>query len=193
MREQGMEEVANPSEAFLAERMVNAPGSAIAVTMEGTRPLLVEVQALTSTTSFGNPRRTANGIDFNRLLLIVAVLSKRVGLRLGDQDVFANVIGGLRIDEPAADLAVAAAIASNVHDKPVAADLALVGEVGLSGELRAVSQLATRLKEAAKLGFQRCIVPKAIGRRSDASPGGLEVIQARSLHQALQIALTPPK
>lgn len=193
MREQGMEEVSNPSEAFLAERMINAPGSAIAVTMEGTRPLLVEVQALTSTTSFGNPRRTANGVDFNRLLLIVAVLSKRVGLRLGDQDVFANVIGGLRIDEPAADLAVAAAIASNVRDRPVAADLALVGEVGLSGELRAVSQLASRLKEAAKLGFQRCIVPKAIGRRSDISPGGLEVIQARSLHQALQIALTPPK
>jgi DNA repair protein RadA/Sms len=192
MRGQGLEEVSNPSEAFLAERMVNAPGSAIAVTMEGTRPLLIEVQALTSTTSFGHPRRTANGIDFNRLLLIVAVLSKRVGLPLGDQDVFANVIGGLRIDEPASDLAVAVAIASSVRDRPVGADLAFVGEVGLSGELRAVGQLEARLKEAAKLGFRRCIVPKAIRRKSDPLPEGLEIIQARSLHQALEIALVPP-
>lgn len=191
MRGQGLEEVSNPSEAFLAERMVNAPGSAIAVTMEGTRPLLIEVQALTSTTSFGHPRRTANGVDFNRLLLIVAVLSKRVGLPLGDQDVFANVIGGLRIDEPASDLAVAVAIASSVRDRPVAADLAFVGEVGLSGELRAVGQLAGRLKEAAKLGFRRCIVPKAIRRKSEPLPEGLEAIQARSLHQALETALVP--
>ncbi len=193
MREHGLEEVSNPSEAFLAERMVNAAGSAIAVTMEGTRPLLVEVQALTSTTSFGHPRRTANGIDFNRLLLIVAVLSKRVGLRLGDQDVFANVIGGLRIDEPASDLAVAAAIASSVRDTPVAADLAFVGEIGLSGELRAVGQLPARLREAAKLGFRRCIVPKAIRRQTEQLPAELEIIQARALHQALEIALAPLK
>jgi DNA repair protein RadA/Sms len=193
MREHGLEEVSNPSEAFLAERVVNAPGSAIAVTMEGTRPLLVELQALTSTSSFGHPRRTANGIDFNRLLLIVAVLSKRVGLRLGDQDVFANVIGGLRIDEPASDLAVAVAIASSVRDRPVAADLVFVGEVGLSGELRAVGQLANRLNEAAKLGFRRCIVPKAIRKRSEQLPQALEIIQARSLQQALEIALTPPQ
>ena len=192
MRDHGLEEVANPSEAFLAERVVNAPGSAIAMTMEGTRPLLVEVQALTSTTSFGHPRRTANGIDFNRLLLIVAVLSKRVGLRLGDQDVFANVIGGLRIDEPASDLAVAVAIASSVRDAPVAADLAFVGEVGLSGELRAVGQIAGRLNEAGKLGFRRCIVPKTIRRRSEQFPDDLQVIQARSLPQALEIALAPP-
>lgn len=193
MREHGMAEVSNPSEAFLAERMVNSPGSAIAVTMEGTRPLLVEVQALTSTTSFGNPRRTANGIDFNRLLLIVAVLSKRVGLRLGDQDVFANVIGGLRINEPASDLAVAVAIASSVRDLPVAADLSFVGEIGLSGELRAVSQLPSRLKEAAKLGFRRCIVPKAIRRQSELPPEGLDIAEARSLRQALEIALAPPQ
>lgn len=192
MRDHGLEEVANPSEAFLAERVVNAPGSAIAITMEGTRPLLVELQALTSTTSFGHPRRTANGIDFNRLLLIVAVLSKRVGLRLGDQDVFANVIGGLRIDEPASDLAVAVAIASSVRDAPVAADLAFVGEVGLSGELRAVGQIAGRLNEAGKLGFRRCIVPKTIRRRSEQFPDNLQVIQARSLPQALEIALAPP-
>jgi DNA repair protein RadA/Sms len=191
MLEHGLIEVSNPSEAFLAERMVNAPGSAIAVTMEGTRPLLVELQALTSTTSFGHPRRTANGIDFNRLLLIVAVLSKRAGLHLSDQDVFANVIGGLRIDEPASDLAVAVAIASSVRDKPVAADLAFVGEVGLSGELRAVGQISARLKEAAKLGFRRCIIPKAIRRRSEPLPENLEVIQARSVHQALEVALKP--
>lgn len=192
MRENGMEQVSNPSEAFLAERMVNAPGSAIAVTMEGTRPLLVEVQALTSTTSFGHPRRTANGIDLNRLLLISAVLSKRVGLHLADQDVFANVIGGLRIDEPASDLAVAVAIASSVRDQPVAADLAFVGEVGLSGELRAVGQLPARLREAAKLGFRRCIIPRAIRRQSEMLPEGLGVIQARSLHQALEAALVFP-
>jgi DNA repair protein RadA/Sms len=193
MRDTGLEEVSNPSEAFLAERVVNAPGSAIAVTMEGTRPLLVEVQALTSTTSFGNPRRTANGVDFNRLLLIVAVLSKRVGLRLGDQDVFANVIGGLHIDEPASDLAVAVSIASSVRDKPVAADLVFVGEVGLSGELRAVGQLPGRLNEAAKLGFRRCIVPKALRRQAERLPDEMDVIQARSVHQAIDIALTSPK
>jgi DNA repair protein RadA/Sms len=122
MASQGMIEVANPSEAFLAERLPTAAGSAIAVTMEGTRPLLVEIQALASTTSFGLPRRTANGVDFNRLLLLVAVLSKRVGLRLSDQDVFVNVVGGLRVNEPAADLAVAVAVASSFRDVPVAAD-----------------------------------------------------------------------
>jgi DNA repair protein RadA/Sms len=191
MREQGLEQVTNPSEAFLAERMVNSAGSAIAVTMEGTRPLLVEVQALTSTSSFGHPRRTANGIDFNRLLLIVAVLSKRVGMQLGDQDVFANVIGGLRVSEPASDLAVAMAIASSVRDLPIPADLAFVGEIGLSGELRTVSQLPTRLREVAKLGFRRCVIPKTIRRQKTELPAGLEILSARSLYQALEIALAP--
>ena len=119
MTEQGMAEVANPSKAFLAERLPDAAGSAIAVTMEGTRPLLVEIQALASTTSFGLPRRTANGVDFNRLLLLVAVLSKRVGLRLHDQDVFVNVVGGMRINEPAADLALALAVASSFQNVPL--------------------------------------------------------------------------
>jgi DNA repair protein RadA/Sms len=155
MSDLGLSEVPNPSEVFLAERLPNASGSSIAVTVEGTRPLLVEIQALASTTSFGNPRRTANGVDMNRLLLIVAVLTKRVGLRLADQDVFVNVIGGLQIGEPASDLAVAVALASSVRNRPVAADIALVGEVGLSGELRAVGHLETRLKEAAKLEFKR--------------------------------------
>ncbi len=191
MRSEGLVEVPNPSEVFLAERMVNAPGSAIAVTMEGTRPLLVEVQALVSTTSFGHPRRTANGVDFNRLLLLVAVLSRRVGLRLSDQDVFVNVVGGLRVEEPAVDLAVAVAVASSVHDRPVAADLAFIGEVGLSGELRAVSQLAARLKEAAKLGFRRCLVPWS-RRPVEEAPEGLEVIPVRSLREAVGLALVKP-
>jgi DNA repair protein RadA/Sms len=188
MRDVGMAEVSNPSEVFLAERLLNAAGSAIAVTLEGTRPLLVEIQALSSTTSFGNPRRTANGIDFNRLLLLTAVLSKRVGVRLSDQDVFVNVVGGLRVGEPAADLAVACAIASSFRDVPVAGDLAIVGEVGLSGELRAVSQLETRLKEASKLGFSRCLVPQS-RHLSKLKLPGLEILSARSLAQALEIAL----
>lgn len=188
MRDVGMAEVANPSEVFLAERLLNAAGSAIAVTLEGTRPLLVEIQALSSTTSFGNPRRTANGVDFNRLLLLIAVLSKRVGVRLSDQDIFVNVVGGLRVGEPAADLAVACAVASSFRDVPVASDLAIVGEVGLSGELRAVSQLDTRLKEAVKLGFNRCLVPQSRHLDKLKLPG-LEVLNARSLAQALEIAL----
>ena len=188
MTELGMVEVMNPSEAFLAERLADTAGSAIAVTMEGTRPLLVEIQALASTTSFGLPRRTANGVDFNRLLLLVAVLSKRVGLRLFDQDVFVNVIGGLRINEPAADLALALAIASSFQNLPLPADLAAVGEVGLSGELRAVSHLSRRLREAAKLGFGRCIIP-ATHRKPSEVPDGVEVIHARSLADALAAAM----
>lgn len=190
MREQGMVEVANPSEAFLAERWVNAPGSAIAVTMEGTRPLLVELQGLASPTTFGNPRRTPNGVDFNRLLLITAVLTKRVGLKLSDHDVFVNVVGGLRVSEPAADLAIAACIASSVMDRPVAADVALIGEIGLSGELRTVSQMSARLKEARELGFKRVIVPRTL-RKLEASPEGLDAIQARSLREALALAVMP--
>jgi len=185
---QGLIEVANPSEAFLAERLPNAAGSTIAVTLEGTRPLLVEIQALSSTTSFGLPRRTANGVDFNRLLLLAAVLNKRVGLRLSDQDIFVNVVGGLKINEPAADLAVAIAIASSFKNTPVAADLAIVGEIGLSGELRAVGQLPKRLNEAAKLGFKRCLVPKSF-RRQEIASDGIEIIGVRSLQEALQVAL----
>jgi DNA repair protein RadA/Sms len=188
MRERGLVEISNPSEAFLAERMVNAPGSAIAVTMEGTRPLLVEIQGLTSPTTFGNPRRTPNGIDFNRLLLTVAVLTRRVGIRLADQDVFVNVVGGLKISEPAADLAVAIAIASSVKDQPVRADTVLVGEVGLNGELRAVGQMNARLREAAKLGFKTAIVPYRL-RRGEPWPKDIEIIEARSLRNALKFGL----
>ena len=192
MGERGMVEVTNPSEAFLAERMVNAPGSAIVVTMEGTRPLLVEVQGLTSATSFGNPRRTPNGVDINRLLLTVAVINRRVGVRLADQDVFVNVVGGIQVSEPAADLAVATAIVSSARDLPVRADTVLIGEVGLSGELRMVGQMSARLREAAKLGFKTAIVPRRI-RRGEPWPEEIHVFEARSLRQALEQALMGEK
>jgi DNA repair protein RadA/Sms len=188
MQERGLVEVANPSEAFLAERMVNAPGSAIAVTMEGTRPLLVEIQGLTSQTHFGNPRRTPNGIDFNRLLMITAVLTRRLNIQLSEQDVYVNVVGGLRIDEPAADLAVAAAITSSMRDQPVRADLILIGEIGLSGELRMVGQIDARLREAASLGFKTAVVPRRL-QRKEPWPTGIEVQEARSLKEALKLAL----
>lgn len=196
MQERGLVEISNPSEAFLSERLAGATGSVVAVTMEGTRPLLVEIQALTSTTSFGLPRRTANGIDFNRLLLLVAVLSKRVGLKLGNQDVFVNVVGGLRISEPAADVAVASAIASSFRGVPVPENCVMLGEIGLSGELRSVGHAEKRLKEAAKLGFKRCIIPrslrlggaKASSGRSKGEMFGMEAWRARSLGEALDIA-----
>jgi len=195
MREGGLAEVTNPSEAFLAERMINAAGSSIAVTMEGTRPILVEIQGLTSPTQFGNARRTANGVDFNRLLLIAAVLTRRAGFKLGEQDIFVNVVGGIQIDEPAADLAIAAAIASSWKDVPVKADAVLIGEIGLAGELRMPSQMPARLKEAAKLGFKTAIVPKAI-RKGEGYPKGIDVVEVRSIHDALNAALKstePPK
>ena len=192
MREGGLVEVTNPSEAFLAERMINAAGSAIAVTMEGTRPILVEIQGLTSPTQFGNARRTANGVDFNRLLLISAVLTRRVGLKLAEQDIFVNVVGGIQIDEPAADLAVAAAIASSWRDIPVKAEAVLIGEIGLAGELRMPGQMQVRLREAQKLGFKSAIVPKAI-RKGEGYPKGIEIIEVRSLDQALNAALTVSK
>lgn len=188
MREGGMIEVTNPSEAFLAERLVNAAGSAIAVTMEGTRPILVEVQGLTSPTQFGNARRTPNGVDFNRLLLITAVLTRRVGLKLAEQDVFVNVVGGIQIDEPAADLAVAAAIASSWKDVPIRAEAVLIGEIGLAGELRMPGQMVARLREAQKLGFKTAIVPKAL-RKGEEYPKGIEIVEVRSLDQALSAAL----
>ncbi len=198
MREGGLVEVTNPSEAFLAERLVNAAGSAIAVTMEGTRPILVEIQGLTSPTQFGNARRTPNGVDFNRLLLITAVLTRRVGLKLAEHDVFVNVVGGIQIDEPAADLAIAAAIASSWKDVPVRAEAVLIGEIGLAGELRMPGQMVARLREAQKLGFKTAIVPRAIrsphsGGMGSEYPKGIEIIEVRSLDQALDAALKKSK
>ncbi len=194
MQERGMVEVENPSEAFLAERMVNVPGSTIAITMEGTRPLLVEIQALASHTSFGNPRRTVNGVDFNRLLLVIAVLTKRVGLRLAEQDIFANVVGGLQLAEPAADLALAVALASSVRDVPVPADLAVVGEIGLSGEARSVGRLEARINEAARLGFRTIIIPRRFRKAARReSPPGVKLVPVRSVGEAVRVALGQSK
>jgi DNA repair protein RadA/Sms len=187
MVERGLAEVTNPSEAFLAERMVNAAGSAIAVTMEGTRPLLVEVQGLTSPAQFGNARRNPNGVDFNRLQMIAAVLTRRLRINLTEADIFVNVVGGLKVDEPAADLAIAAAIASSMRDLPVRADTVLIGEIGLAGELRMPGQMPVRLREAAKLGFKTAIVPKRL-RKGEAWPTEIEVVEARSVQQALELA-----
>jgi DNA repair protein RadA/Sms len=187
MLEHGLVEVSNPSEAFLAERMVNASGSAIAVTMEGTRPLLVEVQGLTSPAQFGNARRTPNGVDYNRLLMIAAVLTRRIRLNLSEADIFVNVVGGLKIDEPAADLAIAAAVASSMKDMPVRADTVLIGEIGLAGELRMPGQMPVRLREAAKLGFKTAILPRRF-RKGEPWPFDIEVVEARSVQQALELA-----
>lgn len=159
MQEDGLAEILNPSALFLSERETQAAGSVVAVTLEGSRPLLVELQALVTPTHFGLPRRTANGLDLNRLILLTAVLSKRAGLSLGSQDIYVNIVGGMKLTEPAIDLAAVLAIASGVTDTPVS-DVAVIGEVGLGGEVRSVSQARRRVAEAYKLGFQRCVVPE---------------------------------
>jgi DNA repair protein RadA/Sms len=191
MKEQGMVEVSNPSQAFLSQRGAGTIGSAVASTIEGSRPLLVEIQALTTPTSFGQPRRTANGVDFNRLLLVTAVLTKRAGLKLGNQDIMVNVIGGLRVSEPAADLGMALAIASSCRDSEVIPQTAAIGEIGLSGEIRKVSQLERRLGEAARLGFTRCIVP-AVGDKIT-SVKDIETIPVRSVREAIAAGLAGRK
>jgi len=185
MKEKGLAEVANPSKAFLSQRESGTVGSVVVPVIEGSRPLLVEIQALTNATSFGMPRRTANGVDFNRMLMIIAVLQRRLGLKLGGQDVMVNVTGGLKIDEPAADLGIALAIASSCQDIPVDAELAAVGEIGLSGELRAVAQLDRRVTEAARMGFTRCVVPRAGGKISPV-PKGMEIAAVSTLREAVE-------
>ena len=186
----GLREITNPSLVFLAERSANTPGSAVAVTLEGTRPILVEVQGLTSNTTNPQPRRTVNGFDLNRLQMLLAVLGKRVGLPLFNQDVYINIVGGLRIGEPAADLAVAAAIASSFRNQQVIHDTVLVGEIGLSGELRGVSQLERRLHEAAKLGFRRAVCPPLQG---PLQIDGMEIHPARSVYDAITAAIGPAR
>jgi DNA repair protein RadA/Sms len=184
----GMREVPNPSEAFIVERAGDAVGSAIVPTLEGSRPLLVEVQALTSPTVTPAPRRTANGLDVNRLVLVSGVLSRRLGLPLASQDVIASVVGGLRIREPAADLSLALAIASSHRDKPVPVDLVALGEIGLSGELRSVSQLERRLSEAERLGFKRCILPQGSVRNANLK-SKVALLPATTLREAIRLAL----
>jgi len=191
MKQEGLVEVDNPSKAFLSQRWGEAVGSAVVPTLEGSRPLLVEIQALTTPTSFGLPRRTANGVDFGRLLLITAVLTKRANLRLGNQDIIANVTGGLKVSEPAADLGIALAIASSARDMAVDPEMAAVGEVGLSGELRAVSQLDRRVAEAARLGFKRCLVPKAGANIS--VPKNIKIVPVATLREAIRLGLVGKK
>ncbi|MBL0712410.1 MAG: DNA repair protein RadA [Desulfosarcina sp.] len=185
MRESGLMEVGNPSAVFLAERPVGVPGSVVTASMEGTRPILIELQALVSGSSYGTSRRTILGLDANRVALLVAVMEKKLGLHLIGQDVFMNVAGGVKVDEPAVDLAVAAAIAASFMDKAVPEDTLIVGEVGLTGEVRAVGHVDIRAAEAFKMGFRRCIVPHSNLRRLDKRTPG-EIIGVRTLEEALE-------
>ncbi|MFZ3138541.1 MAG: DNA repair protein RadA [Thermodesulfovibrionales bacterium] len=184
MSDSGLLEVENPSELFLLERPLNVSGSVVVASMEGTRPLMVEIQSLVSRTNFGMPRRTSIGFDFNRVNLLVAVLEKKVGLQLGGMDVFVNVVGGLKLIEPAVDLGIITTITSSLRDIPVDPKIFVFGEVGLSGEIRAVTQAETRLKEASKIGFKRAIMPFG---NSDKIKGnfGLEIIGTRNVEECL--------
>ncbi|MFR8333118.1 MAG: DNA repair protein RadA [Oscillospiraceae bacterium] len=188
MGEGGLQEVPNPSQMLLSGRPQHAPGTCVACIMEGTRPLLAEVQALVTKTTFNVPRRTANGFDYNRAVLLLAVLEKRGGLHLGTFDGYINVVGGLSLDEPAADLPVALAVASSYRDKPLPQDLAAIGEIGLAGEVRAVSHLSLRLSEIARLGFIRCVIPKS-GTENIEPLSGLELIRVRNVREAIEFAL----
>jgi DNA repair protein RadA/Sms len=188
MREEGMAEVPNPSAAFLAERGEGSTGSTVVVALEGTRPLLAEVQALASRSALAAPRRASNGVDVNRLMMLTAVLTRRLGTPLWDQDLYVNVVGGLHLDEPAADLSVALAVLSSYRDRPVDPSLVAIGEIGLSGELRSAPQLEQRLREAAKLGFERALVPRGAASRLS-SRLGLDILPASTLREAANLAL----
>ena len=180
----GLQPVANPSALFLAERPKNVPGSSVLCTVEGSRPILVEVQALVGTSTFGNARRTASGLDHSRLSLLLAVLDKRAGLNLASDDVYVNVAGGMTIAEPAADLAVVAAVASSLRNRAIPSDVVVFGEVGLAGEVRAAAQAAQRVREAAQLGFTRCVVPDGNLAPADVPPD-VSVIGVRTVGEAL--------
>lgn len=185
MGDEGLSEVENPSAALLSERNTNISGNCIACVMEGSRPVLAEVQSLVSGSSYGNARRMTTGFDFNRLNLILAVLEKRLGYRFSNMDTYLNIVGGLRLDEPAADLTVALALVSGITDKPVPDDIVAIGEVGLSGEVRSVSRIGARISEASRLGFTRCIVPRACLRQLKPDDYEIKVIGVRNLHEAI--------
>ncbi len=187
MKDGGLEEVANPSELFLAERPINVPGSVVISSLEGSRPILVELQALVSPTSYGMPRRTAIGVDPNRVSLLVAVLEKKVGISLANQDIFVNVAGGVRIDEPAVDLGIVSAVASSSLDKPIPSKTMVIGEVGLAGEVRGIHQAEIRMREAAKLGFRRCLLPVTNRSRIAGDFGEMEIVGIHSVEEALEI------
>ncbi|MDQ7820045.1 MAG: DNA repair protein RadA [Armatimonadota bacterium] len=178
----GLREVTNPSAAFLSGRASDAPGSAVVAALEGTRPVLVEVQALVTPTVFGTPRRTASGVDYNRLVVLLAVLEKRAGLHLSGHDVYASAAGGMTVDDPAADLGIAGAVASSLRNRPADPAAVAIGEVGLAGEVRAVPQLEMRVQEAARLGFRRCLVPRGSG----IAGRDIEVVEVGTLPEALE-------
>ncbi len=187
MREEGMCEITNPSDILISEREDNPAGSCIVSCMEGTRPILVELQALTSQTIYGYPKRTANGIDYNRLSLLIAVLEKRVGLQLGSQDVYLNVVGGLRINEPSIDLGIVLVTASSFKNVPIPKDMVIMGEVGLTGEIRRINNIEKRLKEAEKLGFKTCIIPES-NKRDLKDKFKLDIICVRNINEAMKKA-----
>ncbi len=185
MKDRGLEQVANPSAVFLSGRPASAAGSVVAASMEGTRPILVELQALTSGTNFGTPRRTILGLDPNRVALLAAVMEKKIGMHLMGYDIFMNVAGGVRVIEPAVDLAIVAAIASSFLDKPVSDRTVVMGEVGLTGEVRAIGQVDTRIYESAKMGFNRCIVPQSNLKRLPAVDG-VEIVGVSTVSEAVE-------
>ncbi len=185
MKENGLNEVANPSAIFLSERPQATPGSVVTSSMEGTRPILIELQALASSTNLGTPRRTILGLDQNRVALLVAVMEKKLGMHLLGHDIFMNVAGGVRVDEPAVDLGIVSAVASSFLDKPVSEGTTVVGEIGLTGEIRAVGQIEVRVREMEKMGFQRCLVPRNnLERMSKAA--GFELIGVGSVAEAME-------
>ncbi len=185
MRDNGLCEVENPSAHLLTGRMTGVSGTCITCVIEGTRPILSEVQALVTTTGFGNPRRTSTGFDYNRLSLILAVLEKRMGLYFSNLDAYLNIVGGMRIDEPAADLAVALSLVSGIRDVPIDEKTVAFGEIGLSGEVRSVARAAFRVNEAARLGFTKCILPKACLKQITDCPVGMELVGVSNLKQAI--------
>ena len=188
MTDSGLTEVQNPSQMLLAGRPEGAPGTCVACVMEGTRPVLAEVQALVSKTTFNVPRRTADGFDFNRAALLLAVAEKRGGMKLNIFDAYINVIGGLRLDEPGADLPVILAVASSYRDKPISDELVAIGEVGLTGEILYVSHINQRLGEVSRLGFKKCIIPKG-GSEKLEIPDGLDVYRVKNIREAIEVSL----
>jgi len=186
MKDRGLEEVKSPSEIFLAERPAQASGSVVVPSMEGTRPVLVELQGLVTKSFLAVPRRTTIGVDYHRLGILVAVLEKKVGLNLFDQDIFLNVAGGIKVGEPAVDLGMAVAIVSSFLDRPVAEKTVLFGEVGLTGEVRAVSQTESRIRESAKMGFKRCVLPRVNLERIK-MPKHIELIGVGSVEEAQEV------
>ena len=187
MTEKGLVEVENPSATLLSGRISNVSGSAITCIIEGTRPILAEVQALVTVTNFGNPRRMATGFDYNRLNLILAVLEKREGIYFSSMDAYLNIAGGLRLDEPAVDLAVAMALVSGVRDFPIPEDMVVFGEIGLSGEVRSIPRILERVREAQRLGFKRCVVPKACLKQLASLKDSIEIIGVSNLKSAISL------